>query len=237
MKIAVCLSGQPRSLQRGHEYIAKNLLEPYSPDVFVSTWDNVVPTSDWLSINFLYDPKVIVGQKSLSPDYFDKYTRIASPQHPAYNTACMLYQVYKANELKREYELQQGFTYDIVVRLRFDFALNTVLNFENIEPWKLYVPNCRQDPHRVMCNDQLAWGSSEVMDAYSQTFQNADFLYRSGFIYNGEDILSGNLQMYGLTVGNLVYTDVNHPFPSGKYDGLPNSLLREDFTTWNQLRG
>ena len=38
MKIALCLSGQARSYEKGYEYHKKNLLDHYDVDVFYHTW-------------------------------------------------------------------------------------------------------------------------------------------------------------------------------------------------------
>lgn len=38
MKIALCLSGQPRFIEKAYQSIYENILEPNSPDVFVHTW-------------------------------------------------------------------------------------------------------------------------------------------------------------------------------------------------------
>ena len=38
MKVALCISGQPRYLEEGYAQINKSILQRYSPDVFVHTW-------------------------------------------------------------------------------------------------------------------------------------------------------------------------------------------------------
>ena len=85
MKIALCLSGQPRYLNEGYAGIYKNILSKYSPDIFVHTWwDNSMKNkkmdlSSSLSYNrtyywekntldlieSLYSPKVLFHQKQL----------------------------------------------------------------------------------------------------------------------------------------------------------------------------
>ena len=47
MKLALCFSGQPRYLKECYPAIYKNLLEKYSPDVFVHTWwDESMPNKN-----------------------------------------------------------------------------------------------------------------------------------------------------------------------------------------------
>ena len=38
MRIALCLSGQPRSFEKGYEYHKKNLLDHHDVDTFIHTW-------------------------------------------------------------------------------------------------------------------------------------------------------------------------------------------------------
>ena len=38
MKVAVCMSGQPRLLEECYGYITKNIIEPNNADVFMHGW-------------------------------------------------------------------------------------------------------------------------------------------------------------------------------------------------------
>lgn len=239
-RIALCLSGQLRSWKEGYEYHKKNLLDQYEPgeiDIFLHTWEH--PSGDDLSVAHRYGVIDWWVDKEFPREQFDKYS-VVDNKWPAFNTFSMWYSVFKANELKREYELKNGFRYDVVIRSRFDFALNRVLDLDTMEKGKLYVPNDlikgHIPPNQKHANDQFAYGDSNVMDLYSMTFWNIDRAYNMGVPVNGEDVLSANLQLTGLA-GNLVYIDMHHPFPPGKYNSTPHSLIRDDFTGWNKLRG
>lgn len=235
-KVALCLSGQLRSVKAGYEYIKKNLLDQYNVDVFLHTWNNG-PSIHWVSIHESYKPLIAKDSIVFNGESIDrKYPKVASVKHPARNTVSMYYSVFMANLLKKEYELEKGFTYDAVVRCRTDYALNIVPDILNMELNKVYVPNCRMVPDRNFCNDQFAYGSSRVMDAYSETFCNLDKLYEMGFPMNAEEMLSGNLQLNRLVGDNLVYVDMRNPFPPGPLNGTTHSLIREDFREWNNLR-
>ena len=180
MKIALCLSGQIRSYQKSYEYYLKNLIENNDVDVFIHTWN--IDTDIYTELNTFnqlketFKPKSFSLSKQFPEDQFKNYT-VIDERWPAKNTFQMWYSVFKANELKREHELTNGFKYDMVVRTRFDFALNTKIDL-NIEKNKLYVPNDlikgTIDPNQMAANDQFAYGDSDVMDLYSQTFWNID---------------------------------------------------------------
>ena len=104
--------------------------------------------------------------------------------------------------------------------------------FETLNPNKLYIPNCRMSPNRDFGNDQFAFSSSENMDKYADAYNHIDEFYNSGVQYMMEDFMSANWKRNNLVGENLVYCDVNHPFPPGEYNGTWHSLLREDMEEW-----
>ena len=231
MKIALCLSGIPRQFEKGYEYHKRNLLDHHDVDVFIHTWTDLIPdvTRD---VRQLYKPKEMTHSVQFPKDSFDKYAHLSPEGWPAKNVFHMLYSMFRANMLKKEYELRYNMEYDYVVRSRFDFALNIVPNFYEACPGKVYVPNDyikgRIQPNGLICNDQFAYGDSKVMDLYSNTFWMINFAVAHGAPVIGEDLLSINLQAHRLVGENMCYIDMNHPFPPGKYNNTPHSLLRDD---------
>lgn len=236
MRIAICISGQPRSVAKGYEYLKKNLLDHYDvgdTDIFIHTWNKHGEFS--YEVNKYYGAMgegytIAHPEHPLHKDFINaRYPRVDNPAFPAFNTYSMWYSVYKANMLKKLWEDQKGFKFDIVIRTRFDYALNKVIDFSQVNPNKLYVPNCRMTPAKDFCSDIFAYGSSEVMDLYSNTFNNIDHFYRLGAVMNGEHMLAANLRAYGLVGPNMEYVDMNNPFPPGKYNGNWHSIIRDDF--------
>jgi len=234
MKIALCLSGQPRSFEKGYEYHKKNLFDHYDVDVFINSWHYQEELLD--KIETLYKPRDVNYELPLNENFFKKYS-VGNAQYPAYNTTQMFYGVFMANQLCKKYSQTLNIEYDVVIRSRFDFALNTKLNYEEVQDGMIYVPNCRQNSEHTVANDQYAYGQHYAMNLYAQTYNNIDFLHRNGCPYNGEELMCANLHMYGLTGNNLVYVDVNHPFMPDRYGSMRHSLIRDDFSEWNKLRG
>ena len=234
MKIALCISGQPRGLVTAFQYVKKNLLDKHDVTVFAHLWQD--PSKD-LAPLWMYEPKKFELEEPINPD-LSKYTRVPPPQpnwkvkNPALSTYAQFYSLMKANDLKREHEKEFKMTFDWVIRSRFDFALNTEIPFEELDNSKLYIPNCRMTPNRDFGNDQFAFSSSENMDKYARAVEHIDEFYDSGVQYMCEDFMSANWKKYGLVGENLVYCDINHPFPPGEYNGTPHSLIREDFEKW-----
>lgn len=237
MKVALCISGQPRSFEKGYDYIKKNLLDHYDVDVFIHTWNYSRELLQKIIDVYANSIATVEATETFNDAYFDRYTRVTSEAFPARNTGHMFYSLFKANQLKLEYAMRNDIHYDVSIRCRFDYALSIVPSLSHVEVGKIYVPNERQDPERTMCNDQFAYGDSRTMDLYSQTFMNMNKLYEEGYNFNAEELLSGNLKLYGLTGDNMIYIDMNNPFSPDRYGCMRHSLIRDDFSLWNNLRG
>jgi hypothetical protein len=235
MKIALCLSGQARSVKKGFEYVKRNLLDNNDVTLFCHVWEN----TEVINIE-LYKPEVLVIEKPLTND-LSKYTRVPPPQpnwkikDPARAAWNLMYSIKCANELKISYEEEHNMKFDWVVRSRYDFALNTTIPFTELDNNKLYVPNCRMTPQRDFGNDQFAFSSSGNMDKYSDGFNHIDKHYDNGTIMIGEEMMAANWREKGLVGENLVYFNPNHPFPPGLHNGTWHSLIRDDFEQWTQL--
>ncbi len=232
-KIALCLSGQPRSVELAFPYVKNNILGGNDVTVFTFSWGK-----DNQNILDLYKPALsIVREQNVIPD-FSQYTRFPPPQpnwkvkDPKLSTWSQLYAIAECNELKKQYEKENNMVFDWVIRSRFDFAINTYIPFEVLDNSKLYIPNCRMTPERDFGNDQFAFSSSENMDNYSRCFYHINDFYNDGVQYMCEDFMSANWKLYNLVGENLVYCDINHPFPPGPYNGTWHSLIREDFEEW-----
>lgn len=231
-KIALCISGQVRSCKEGYRFVYQNLLKNNDVTIFCHAWDT--PEKKHISI---YNPAKVEIEQSLDTD-LSKYTNFPPPQpnwkvkDPVRSTYNQLYSILKCNNLKSAYEKENNLIFDWVIRTRFDFALNVKIPFAELDNSKLYIPNCRMTPTRDFGNDQFAFSSSKNMDKYADTFNLIDEFYDSGIQMMCEDMMSANWKHKNLVGENLVYCNVDHPFPPGPYNGTWHSLIREDFEKW-----
>ena len=190
MKIAICISGQPRNFKQGYESLKTYFLDKYDCDIYFHTWktDSFESTNfgfgnhqynfdrdDYYSLNFIYQPK----KHSLeSPITFDA-SNYKCPiwRQPLNNTLSMFYSTYKS------FQLIEG-DYDYVVRTRFDVDYSKF----NLEFPKegIILPEWNTDI-RVKSRgyyDVFALGKSEDMKVYSQVFSNV-----ISYITNDEEFL------------------------------------------------
>lgn len=195
-RVAVCLSGHLRTFERTHKSLKDNLIAPLNADVFIHTWEmlgseNSKAGADQLSssattkskislIREFYDPKKI-NIETFDKNYFmnlgNKVNILDSDRmyvvnHLGYHFA-MFYSIKKANDLKSEFEIENGFKYDYVIRFRPDLYLETKINQSFFPSHKnsIVTPMIAQY-HSDGMNDQIAIGSSENMDTYSLIFNN-----------------------------------------------------------------
>ncbi len=225
MKIAVCVSGQPRFFEKAFEYIDKNLLKNFETvDVFFHCWENILDDSKKTTLLNLYNPKKFLFEKEKI--HILNYPFKQSTTQPN-SVFSMFYSIMKSNNLKKDYEQENDFKYDWVFRLRFDFALNKSFNKNvllDLDSSYIYLNNFEQlpNPH---CADCFAFSTSKNMNIYSETYNN---IMKYGY---RDTILAGEAMLYKQIIENNIQIkayDINHTFnPDYKTCFTKNSLIRQ----------
>lgn len=231
MKLALCLSGQPRSYKKAYEYINKNLLQHFDVDVFFHTWVNE-PSKSFIfdELRELYKPKIASYDYSLPSDV-NSFMRVANGSHPANFCTSMFYSINLANEYRTKHEVFGAFRYDYIIRSRFDFALNKVIDFDSLQNGKVYVSKDVEGPS--LLNDQFAIADSDTMNIYASTFLFLKHHYQKGVVLCGHEMLQSQLDKFSVTVEKL---DLNHPFLDGEFNRGRHSLIREDMSNWVDVK-
>jgi hypothetical protein len=231
MKLALCLSGQPRSYKQAFEYINKNLLQHFDVDVFFHTWVNE-PAKSFIyeDLYQLYKPVIASYDYSL-PGNVNSHMRVANGSHPANFCTSMFYSINLANEYRTKHETFGAFRYDYVIRSRFDFALNKVIDFHSLEKNKVYVSKDVEGPS--LLNDQFAIADSDTMNCYASTFQFLNYHHKNGVVLCGHEMLQEQLNKFSIPVEKL---DLNHPFVDGNFNRGRHSLIRNDMSEWIDVK-
>ena len=198
-KIALCYSGRPRNyaecLKNHQDFFG---LGQDNVDVFAHLWfdeslvgknfRNDVGQGTWPDsgfkewVNDHWNPKKVTYEKPRSfEDEFNQNWNSQWPQaHPKDNQISMFYGIEEVIKLKREYEEENNFKYDYVVRMRTDLLfLESPGNINEYDENKLHVFNvlCGQDWIQTGIKDFaildiVAWGGSKVMDKYGTIYSN-----------------------------------------------------------------
>ena len=142
MKVAVCffglvgttkgksqeLRGNPEEcFEISSEKYLKHIIEKNDVDVFVHSWSTDMENR----ILDIYKPKKHLIEKQIvfdTPDYITGTTEVRKQTHYS-----LWYSRKKVNELKSQYEKENGFKYDCVMLARFDLAWQTDLIFDKYD--------------------------------------------------------------------------------------------------------
>lgn len=231
MKLALCLSGQPRSYNKAFEFISRNLLEKFDVDVFLHTWVNT-PSNSFIydDICNLYKPKIASYDYSL-PNNVNSHMIVANGSHPANFCTSMFYSIKVSDDYRIKHESFGAFRYDFVIRSRFDFALNRVIDFDSLQKGKIYVPKDAEGPS--LLNDQFAISDSDTMNCYSSTFLFLNKHYNNNTILCGHEMLEKQLSIFQIPTERI---ELNHPFCDGDFNRGRHSLIREDMQKWVDVK-
>jgi hypothetical protein len=221
MKVAICLSGQPRDISNTLDNIRDTWSGYDQLDFFIHTWKgekNKIYRPDTPmdicnnDINLIIDklnPKSILveEQKIFEKRYLDSqnwscYHPTKNP-NPSQNIQSMFYSINKSNLLKKYYEIDNGFTYDCVIRCRFDYLFTKKYDLSKFDMNVLNTKSdCKHTSYAI--NDHLALGNSQIMDVYSSVFFNLEMYYNMGVQFNPEVILGYHIQSSGIQVSKTL---------------------------------
>lgn len=190
MRIAICLSGQPRWYKECSPYIKKNVLDNFqNADVFIHAWNSksgsyecsikgidtgYVEEDVVNSLISHYSPKDIVVEDPIIFQDSISYPYPIPDNWPANNVFSMFYSMKKCIDLKKEQEDRLGRKYDWVFRTRFDYAINrnfTEAVLRSLDESTLYSPHVVKTGN-IHCHGDFNFGTSKVIDCLGATFDN-----------------------------------------------------------------
>ena len=173
MRIAVCLSGQLRNWE-----IAKDNQKWFwnsskrQVDYFIHTWNysgdrkGVSQPYEWRKVN-KHEFNRIVKHYDVKKSIFDK-----KPQSYFYGDdhwSCLFYSFIQSVMLKRQYEIENDFEYDLVIKTRPDVVFDPMYFFswEPLEHNVLFTTQggiMEHEFYMYNANDMVFYGTSYTMD-------------------------------------------------------------------------
>ena len=139
------------------------------------------------------------------------------------NVYNMYYNIYKANELRLQFEKETGTEYDVVIRMRTDVGIARELNLQYIDlnTNTIYMPdNGWWGAYEFACNDQIAISDPNSMNIYSTTVHHIHKYNSQGVIFHPETLLGYH----------LVSNNIN--MKRGGYE-VTLRTLQHDITKWS----
>lgn len=255
LKVALCFSGQPRAWKIALKSIQEFISEfTFKPDIFMHVWNfnstsnHVVGVSkgkiwehtliDKQELDHLaqcYNPTdILIEDRKKSQNIADRTLRrivdnkkenVDVKYTPCY-LAPQYYGIKKAAELKRNYELKHNFTYDLVIRMRYDtvFLENSafLFNYELEKPKPSTVYSTHTFPQDeipfMKVGDIFFYSDSHTYDIVAQYVDYLPYVFESTrkFLHGSEPhlLLSTYLQSMFLNICSLT---INHKIARQEY--------------------
>jgi hypothetical protein len=174
MRIAVCICGQPRTWRTSSENIKQYFNVDAEVDYFIHTWD----TNSYGGVDELVDDPDI-ELKGIKDSFNPKLIILEhyDPEIDRFGWQHIFRSFMKSIWLKKNYEIENDFIYDIVIKTRFDivFSPRSKFHINMLQPQSIY-SNCRpcvgfpQEFNIPMINDVFFYGDSPTMDIASKTY-------------------------------------------------------------------
>ncbi len=174
MNIAVCFSGQLRSIELTHKNINKFLnknFEDYKIFAHIPENKKINQQFDQYFQNSVYivekDPSI--RKTKLKNNQFKSVkNKFKSLKEAKIAHMQQLYGIFKCNELKKEYEAKNNLVFDWVLRCRSDLMFyDSNLDLSKMNNKYLYTPNFH---NWSGINDRFIISSSENMDTFADLY-------------------------------------------------------------------
>jgi hypothetical protein len=240
MRVCLLLSGIVRNFEDTYPSIQHHLIDRFNDiDVFIYGVENDMGQKDnEYKLKKLYNPKKIVINLSSFYDGIDgNMLTIKSNTKIVDNSLRALFNVKMANELKKEYEKENNFKYDVVIRSRFDlFWVRPICEYEmeKVRMGTILVPydwafrsnHPSGGPNNFGFSDLYSVSNSENMDFYSNIFE---MLISFPYEYHSESIIGYYLKDKKVfeTTRHITIDYPTHLNPIGQF-GYASTYLNED---------
>ena len=203
MRVAICLSGELRSIRRCLPAMRINLLDNFDDyDIFYHTWNDDPDLNELSQLvrtghlkDLMIEPRITLDEKNYhlrkrSEVFIQGFLR-------------QLYCLKQCNDLKKKYELDNAFTYDVVIRLRPDILIDSfeydVNLFTNLSS-SVYIPD-HDSWHGY--NDRFYYSNSPNMDKLSDRLLQVDDYFNMGGLIHYETFFKYIVDVNGLTVKSM----------------------------------
>ena len=173
MRVALCLSGQARSIDKCWPTFLKHIVNKTDCDIFMSFANDSSAGALFETKDLKYTELELIKDPSLEYLYsvargdttYIKHLGVMGKECTNLAILRQLYFVNRCNNLKIGYEKKNGFVYDWVIRSRADVLLGSdILDLSKLSNENIYTPDT--NTHKGL-NDFFAYGSSKNMDIYS----------------------------------------------------------------------
>lgn len=241
MKTALCLYGQPRTMEYCAPSLKAHILDIYAPDIFIcsdSQGDRMKSLYRPVDIRIISDGEIAKITAPRRKKYGESFTNPGPyKEYPIWTISdlSVMYKAYNCKQMLQKKQ-QEGSSYDIVIGTRFDAKF---LNIQHIEPPEkntLYIP--KVDAFGKAADENgihwgigycahIWWSTPEVAENFLDSYTWSDEYYDKTGRWCGEDLVKWFCDTNNISVK---YTDVTFMLIRGD-----NSHPREGLPPWREL--
>jgi hypothetical protein len=239
LRVALCLSGFLRTFQETAPAIKKHIVDRYNADIFIFSPEEQNPSPSFCHsrLSDLYGADRIKAcvLRPYEEDRFDEIVKKHDLKPEFHNrdvrrTLSAFYQIQQSNHLKSQYEQDQGFRYDVVIKTRHDLGVYSplVLEGEDFDEKTVYFPEFTEFtkregkrvhrlipvfPYRnltlgeyisaseVFFNDYINISSSQSADIMANAYDHLPSYIVRGVLSNPETLMAYHLcHAHGLAI-------------------------------------
>jgi 2-polyprenyl-3-methyl-5-hydroxy-6-metoxy-1,4-benzoquinol methylase len=215
LKAALLICSHLRTFDQNYKSLVDNILSRMDVDIFISTFDTLGMSYRWTDgdlykiktenikdqIISLYNPKKLVIEKPKEFTLTPLMKQRILEHRDVNGIISMFYKVEHCNSLRKEYEAETGVKYDVVIKFRTDiFVEEPIPISQAYDLNKLYLP---AEGNYGGINDQIAWGSPEIMDKYASLYSNLEGLLKAGSYFNPEKLMQSNVERLKIPVNRV----------------------------------
>lgn len=170
MRVALCLSGQARGIDKTWDSFLRYVIKPTNCSIFISFANDASLRSfgntKFTELEFIKDPSLeYLYNIARGKTIYIKHTGAMGQECSNLAVLRQFYYINRANNMKIEYERKNGFVFDWVIRSRADIIIgNSIGDLSKLDNKYIYSPDT--NTHTGL-NDMFAFGSSKNMDIYS----------------------------------------------------------------------
>lgn len=217
-RIALCISGALRNFKDTFYSFEEMILSRHDIDVFFYGAENCEGAEqNEKDLIALFKPKKYTINKS---SFYNTTTFSHASLRPSPTLYYSFFNILKCNELKIQFEQENNFEYDLVIRCRADHFWFRPITTEEIELAKNYILfpwewsfNCVSN--FALC-DMFAFGTSNRMNLYSTAYNHIDE-YCKKIKYHPESIIG-----YHVHKNNIPFKEISrhviYEYPSPRVE-------------------
>lgn len=197
MKVAICISGEPRFFKEGYISLKKNILDHNDCDIFLQTYegpDTEEIINTYKPVNTVIDKRI----KDFHITFFSKFNR--APETNVENMFWMFRNIKKSIELV-------GSDYDLIIRTRSDLIYQKPLILSRLDAKIVHIPS--GGDWRKGIFDMFAISNVDNMRHYANVFDKLNSYIRLGVKAHPETLLKYHLLHGGHNFLKIIRFDFN----------------------------